>query len=82
MPDLAHIQAELALLQARADAIREAEFKPVVEKIKAEMKAFGITTADLGTKTARKATNKTRHSVRAEESLVEQAVHALDSADL
>jgi hypothetical protein len=82
MPDLAHIQAEIALLQARADAIREAEFKPVVEKINAEMKAFGITTADLGTKTARKATNKTRHSVRAEESLVEQAVHALDSADL
>ncbi len=84
---LVDLQAQIASLQAEAKAIREAEFNAVVDELRTTMAAHGINPADLGTKTTRRATKKTRLSVRAEESLVEQAVaepiaaapvHALD----
>ena len=71
---LVDLQAQIASLQAEAEAIREAEFDAVVDELRTTMAAHGINPADLDTKTTRRATKKTRLSVKAGESLVEQAV--------
>jgi hypothetical protein len=71
---LVDLQAEIASLQAEAEAIRAAEIYAVVDELRTTMAAHGINPADLGTKTTRRATKKTRLSVRAEESLAEQVL--------
>ena len=47
-PTLAALNAQIAALQAQADALRKKEIAEVVDKIKDAISHYGLTAADLG----------------------------------
>ena len=62
MTNLIDIQGQIEKLQKQARDIRAKEFDKTVEEIVATMQAFGITTKDLNTASARIAKTKGRRS--------------------
>lgn len=52
---LEDLHAQIAELQAQAEALRKSEFAEVIAKIKVAIQHYGITAADLGFETTRKA---------------------------
>ena len=52
---LEDLHAQIADLQAQAEALRKSEFAEVIAKIKVAIEHYGITAADLGFGTTRKA---------------------------
>ena len=70
MKTYSEIKAEIAKLEKQAEAVRKSEVAGVVAKIKAAIKAYGITAADLGlgraaakTVTEKKGSKKTNASI-------------------
>ncbi len=50
----ADLQAEITRLQREAESVRAAELAAVVDDIRAKMKAYGITAADLSERKAKR----------------------------
>ena len=53
MPSYSQIQAQIAKLQKEAQLIRKRELSRIIEKIKKEIHAYGLTADDLGLSTKR-----------------------------
>ena len=63
-PTLAALNAQIAALQAQADALRKKEVAEVVAKIKDAISHYGLTAADLGLATGARKNAKFARSGR------------------
>lgn len=58
MATLQEIQDQIAQLQKQAETLAKAERKPIIEKIKGEIKTYGITAKELGFTVSKPVTEK------------------------
>jgi DNA-binding protein H-NS len=65
MPTYSELMAQAQSLMAQAEQARKDELSAVIADIKAKMKTFGLTAADLGNGSANKKAGKTKSSAPA-----------------
>ena len=71
MSTLQEIQAQIAELQKQAQQMVEAQRQPIIEKMKAEIKTYGITAKELGLKDSKTPSKPSSGDAKPEKSPVQ-----------